>query len=256
MTGFAIGATDGAIGKLKDLYFDDQCWAVRYLVVDTGGWLGGRQVLISPISVEDIDWSARTVRLRLSRAQVEGSPDVDTDKPVSRQHESDFLRYYGYPDYWGGPLLWGATPYPFFDVGAPIPVPVEEEKAAARPGDPHLRSATELCGYGIHASDGAIGHLGDLLLERKSWALRYLVVDTRNWWPGEQVVVPPRWIGRIDWPERQVEVGVSRAEVKGAPRFDPAALFSRDYEERLHAHYRRQGYWQEPPPAAGGGAAT
>jgi hypothetical protein len=130
-----------------------------------------------------------------------------------------------------------------------------EDKPREHPGDPHLRSAMELCGYGIHAGDGSIGHLGDLLIERKSWAVRYLVVDTRNWWPGEHVVVPPHWIGRIDWPERQIDVGVSRAEVKGAPHFDPqAALFSREYEERLHGHYRRQGYWQEPPSGTRGGA--
>jgi hypothetical protein len=243
LDGFAIGATDGVIGKLKDVYFDDQRWAVRYLVVDPGGWLGGRQVLISPISVDAIDWDGRTVRLHLTRAQVEGSPGVDSDKPVSRQYENEFLRYYGYPDYWGGPLLWGATPYPFFDVAA-IP-PAEQKPEAEKPpaGDPHLRSAMELCGYGIHAGDGSIGHLGDLLVERQSWAVRYLVIDTRNWWPGGHVVVPPGWIGRIDWPERQIEVGVSRAEVKGAPPLDPGSLFSRDYEERLHTHYGRQGYW-------------
>jgi hypothetical protein len=257
LTGFAIGATDGAIGELKDVFFDDQRWAVRYLVVDTGGWLAGRQVLVSPVSVLGVDWDEKTVQLRLTRAQVKGSPGVDADKPVSRQYENEFLRYYGYPDYWGGPLLWGATPYPFFDAGAPIP-PLEPAQASP-PGDPHLRSAVEVCGYHIHARDGSIGHLGDLLVERQSWAVRYLVIDTRNWWPGGQVVVPPRWIEGIDWAEHRLEAGVSRAEVKGSPRFDPAALFSRDYEEHLHAHYRREGYWQDQPPGPpaarpGGGA--
>ena len=250
LKGMAIDASDGAIGRLRDVYFDDQRWAVRYLVVDTGGhagWLGGRQVLISPVSVEAVDWQERAVRLRLSRKQVQGSPDVDTDKPVSRQYENDFLRYYGYPDYWGGPLLGGTAAYPFFDVGAPIPVP-ETAADAAQSGDPHLRSAAEVSGYGIHATDGAIGHLEDLLFEARSWAIRYLVVDTRNWWPGQHVVIPPDWIGRIDWPERRVEVGVSRDQVRGAPRFDAAGLPSREYEERLHAHYRREGYWRAQPP--------
>jgi hypothetical protein len=164
---------------------------------------------------------------------------------VSRQYETDFLRYYGYPDYWGGPLLWGATSYPFFDLGAPIPA-MENERRPQEPCDPHLRSAAEVRGYGIQASDHAIGHLEDLLFEPKSWAVRYLVVDTRNWWPGERVVIPPRWIEHMEWPEHRVKVGVSRAEVKAAPKFDPAGAITREYEERLHAHYRREGYWQDP----------
>lgn len=245
LSGLTIGATDGEIGKVKDVYFDDRRWAVRYLVVDTGGWLGGRQVLISPIAIEAVDWDAGQVRVRLTRQQVEGSPDIDTDKPVSRQYETDFLRYYGYPDYWGGPLLWGATAYPFFDVGAPIPA-AEGEARQAQPCDPHLRSAAEVRGYGIQASDDSIGHLEDLLFEPETWAVRYLVVDTRNWWPGERVVIPPRWIEEMNWPERRVKVGVSRDEVKAAPKFDPAGAINREYEERLHAHYRREGYWRDP----------
>ncbi|HZR36168.1 MAG TPA: PRC-barrel domain-containing protein [Nevskia sp.] len=243
LPGLPIVATDGEIGKLKDVYFDDLHWAVRYLVVDTGGWLAGRKVLISPYSVSRIDWEGGGVELRLRKQQVQDSPDIDTDKPVSRQYETDFMRYYGYPDYWGGPLLWGATAYPFFDVGAPLPVAERESEYPRRPGDPHLRSAAEVAGYRIQACDDAIGHLEDLLFEPDSWAVRYLIVDTRNWWPGQQVVIPPRWIEGMDWPEHRVKVGVSRAQVKEAPRFDPAQVPTREYEEQLHAHYRREGYW-------------
>jgi hypothetical protein len=245
LLGLSIGATDGDVGKVKDVYFDDRRWAVRYLVVDTGGWLGGRKVLISPIAVTAIDWDGKSVRVGLSRKQVEGSPDIDTDKPVSRQYEADYLRYYGYPDYWGGPLLWGATAYPFFDVGAPGPV-AEGERRPAEPCDPHLRSVVEVSGYGIQASDASIGHLEDLLFEPESWAVRYLVVDTRNWWPGERVVIPPRWIEQLDWPEHRVKVGVRREEVRAAPKFDPASAPTREYEERLHSHYQREGYWGTP----------
>ncbi len=245
--GLSIGATDGDIGRIEDVYFDDQRWAVRYLIADTGGWLGGRQVLISPFSVTGIGWDSKTVRVRLRRQQVQDSPGIDTDMPVSRRSEADFRRYYGYPDYWGGPLLWGATAYPFFDLGAPVPpIEAEREREAAQASDQHLLSASEVAGYGIQASDDSIGHLDDLLFEAESWAVRYIVVDTRNWWPGRRVVIPPQWIERMDWPEHQVKVGVSRDQVKAAPEFDPAGAPSREYEERLHAHYARQGYWRDP----------
>jgi uncharacterized protein YrrD len=251
LTGMTIGATDGEIGKIKDVYFDDRHWAVRYLVVDAGSWLENRKVLISPISVLGIDWDGQCVRVRLSREQVKGSPHIDTDKPVSRQHEMDLMRHYGYPEYWGGPLLWGATPYPFFDPAADVPVVAIAAGEAEPPGDPHLQSAAEVKGYGIQATDEAIGHVEDFLMEDESWAIRYLVIDTRKWWPGEHLVIPPQWASRVDWPEHLVRVEVSSAAVKEAPQYDPALTLSRDYEQRLHAHYRRSGYWEERGPPQG-----
>src|SRR5689334_4092581 len=109
LKGFTIGATDGEVGGVNDLYFDDERWVIRYLVVDTGNWLPGRKVLISPHAVRTTQWELRRVDVALTRQQVKGSPDIDTDKPVSRQHEAAFFSYYGYPAYWDGTSLWGAT---------------------------------------------------------------------------------------------------------------------------------------------------
>lgn len=245
LIGMTIGASDGEIGKIKDIYFDDARWAARYLVVDTGGWLEQRNVLFSPFSIERIDWDLRIVHVRLTRQQVRSSPSYDTDKPVSRQHEMEFLAYYGYPGYWGGPLLWGAIPYPVMPVHA-LP-PVNEalpEDAEAAPLDSHLRSAVEVTGYNLRATDDTIGHLQDFMIDDQSWAIRYIVVDTRNWWPGKHVVIPPQWIRQLDWSENVVNVDVSRDTVRQAPEFDPALEFSRDYETSLHRHYRRPGYWE------------
>ena len=255
LTGMTIGASDGEIGKIKDVYFDDRRWGVRYLVVDAGSWLENRKVLISPISVLGVDWEGQCVRVRLTREQVKGSPDIDPDKPVSRQHEMDVLRYYGYPDYWGGPLLWGTTAYPFFDPAAEMPLTEPVLAEGAPPGDPHLQSAAEVKGYtlqtGVHAGDEIIGYVEDFLVDDESWAVRYLVVDTRKWLPGEHLVIPPEWASRVDWPQHLVQVSVTAAEVREAPRYDPALTLSRDYEQRLHAHYRRSGYWEgnRPPDA-------
>ncbi len=244
ISGMSIGANDGDIGKVKDVYFDDHRWAVRYLVVDTGGWLEDRKVLISPYSVENIAWDRHVVELGLSKQQVRNSPDMDTAKPVSRQQELDLFTYYGYPDYWGGPLLWGTTDYPFRLVGGAIVEDLLAEKVAdTTPLDPNLRSAGEVNGYHIQATDHPIGHVKDFLVEADTWAIRYVVIDTRNWWPGKTVIIPPQWISRVDWPERLVHVTVTREQVKAAPEFDLAASLTREAEERLHRHYERPGYW-------------
>jgi hypothetical protein len=112
LEGFAIGATDGTFGKVNDIYFDDEAWVVRYLVVDTGTWLGGRDVLISPYSIGQPDWAGSVLPATISKQQIKDSPSLVTDKPVSRQYERSYLGYYGYPYYWGGMGLWGGGYYP------------------------------------------------------------------------------------------------------------------------------------------------
>ena len=244
LIGMSINASDGELGKVKDIYFDDHRWAVRYLVVDTGGWLDDRKVLISPFSVQKIDWDQRGIHVHLTRQQVKDSPSVNTDKPVSRQHEMEFLGYYGYPGYWGGPLLWGAIPYPVLPALAMPAVNEAWAGHAEAPADSHLRSAGEVTGYHLQATDHSIGHLQDFLVDDENWAIRYVVVDTRNWWPGKHVVIPAQWIKQLDWSENVVKVDVTRETVQSAPEFDPDLEFTRAYETNLHRHYRRPGYWQ------------
>lgn len=243
LIGMSIGATNGDVGKIKDVYFDDQYWAVRYLVVDTGGWLADRKVLISPFTIARIDRDERMVHLRLTKEQIENSPSIDTQMPVSRQHEVDLGEYYGYPEYWSGLMLWGAAPFPMLPVDDVVPEKVAAASAVAD-GDPHLHSIKEVSGYHLQASDDAIGHLEDFLIEDDSWAVRYLVVDTRDWWPGKHVVIPPQWIKQVSWSEKTVRVDVTRKTVKSAPEYDAEIDFSRTYEESLYQHYERTRYWQ------------
>ncbi len=240
----SIGATDAEVGKVKDAYFDDQHWAVRYLVVDTGGWLSGRKVLISPLSINETDWNARLIHVNLTRDQVQSAPDIDTDKPVSRQHETEYFDHYGYPYYWAGPAMWGPTSFPAGTGAAlgQVPPPVNPEMLAQREQqshDPHLRSASEVIGYHIEASDGAIGHVDDFLFDDEDWSLRYVVVDTRNWLPGRQVLVSAEWVEDVSWSERRAYVGLSREEVRSSPEYDRDLLISADDEERLYRHYNR-----------------
>lgn len=244
--GFTIGATDGDIGKVEGFYFDDVSYTVRHIVVDAGGWLAERKVLISPISLREVDAENKRITATLTKSQVKGSPDVGMDQPVSRQYETAYYRYYDYSPYWTGPYLWGTVPYPGpLTPGAAVP-PEHERRwnwGAKEYSDPHLKSSTVVIGYYIHAVDGDIGHVEDFLVDDRSWTIRYMVVDTRNWLPGKKVLVSPEWIERVDWNDSKVYVNMVREQIRNSPEYDPSRSVEREYETRLYDHYGRPSYW-------------
>ncbi|MGH7927671.1 MAG: PRC-barrel domain-containing protein, partial [Candidatus Binatia bacterium] len=185
LNGYTVEATDGDVGSVVEFYFDDDNWTVRYLIADTGSWLMGRKVLISPMALGKVDWNAEILHVHMTRERVEHSPGIDTDKPVSRQHEMTYHDYYGYPYYWGGPYLWGPAGYPSgyrgtYSPAHPRTVEKELDAAKRQQDDVHLRSTKEVTNYHIEASDGDIGHVKDFLIDDESWTIRYLVIDTRN----------------------------------------------------------------------------
>ncbi len=241
--GFAIRATDGELGTIDQLYFDDETWAIRYLTVETGGWLGGRQVLISPFSVVHTDWPAKRLEVALTKQQVQKSPDINTHQPVSRQHEAEYNRYYGYPYYWGGPYLWGPAYYP---GGIAIPGAYTEAMSGSsreESPDSHLRSTDGVSGYHVEATDGEIGHVDGFVFDDEAWAIRYIEVATRNWMPGKKVLFSPAWIERVSWTESKVYVALSREAIQNAPEYIESRLINREYENRLYFHYGRPPYW-------------
>jgi len=245
LRGVRIHAADGDIGEVSDAYFDDERWVVRYLTVNTGSWLSGRTVLVSPYSVSRID-ATRAIVTTLTRKQVEDSPSIDTAKPISRREEQRYLGYYGYPIYWPYTTLWawGAMPVvvppdPRLLQEPAMPEPEEEDSSS----ESHLRSCREVTGYHIQGSDDAVGHAEDFLFEEGTWALRYVAVDTRNWLPGKHVLVSTQWIREVSWPERLVVVSLSRSAIEGSPQYDPGNPPTRTYESDLHRHYQRTGYW-------------
>jgi hypothetical protein len=243
LKGFIIHAEDGELGSVEDFYFDDESWAIRYLTVETGGWLGGREVLISPISISGTELGARRLDVALTKKQVEDSPAIDTHRPVSRQQEAEYLGYYGYPAYWAGPYMWGPAFYPA-GVALPLPgAPVGAGQTRGNPADSHLRSANALTGYEIAATDGEIGHVAGFLVDDEAWAIRYMEVGTRNWWPGKKVLLSPGWIERVSWADSTVCVAVSRQDIKSAPEYLEPVRITRDYENGLYRHYGRPPYW-------------
>ncbi len=239
LQGYTIDAIDGEIGSVYDFYFDDQKWTIRYLVVDTGNWLAGRRVLLSMMALGQPDWEQRTFPVSLTQEQVENSPNIDTNKPVSRQMEEDLHGYYGWAPYWRPAAPGGGTGA---IAAAQIAAAVEQEEKSGT-SHPHLRSTKEVLGYHIQATDGGIGHVEDFVTEDDVWVVRYMVVNTRNLLPGKDVLIAPTWVKRVNWAERMVEVDLSQETIQNSPEFDPSAPVNRRYELRLYDYYGRPKYW-------------
>ncbi len=238
LKGYQLNSRDGEIGKVREFYFDDHYWTIRYLVADTGSWLNSRQVLLSPYALGDVNQAARHIAIDLTKKQIENSPPLESDQPVSRQFEDEYYGYYGWPAYWGGPYNWGSSPY----------IVRESSHGAKRTHgekawDPHLRSTHDVIGHHVQASDGEIGHVEDFIIDDVTWSIRYLIVSTKNWWPGKKVLIAPQWIERVSWTESKVFVKLSREAVRQSPEYTAESLLTREYETGLYLHYHRQGYW-------------
>jgi len=239
--GFTLAATDGEIGIVRDIYFDDKTWMVRYLVVRAGSWISGREVLIAPQALREIDEQSGVIRLDLTKEQVRNSPPIDSDKPVSRQFEQTYHDHFGWIPYW---LDAGNMPGVMITptILPPIEPPVPKEMAAEH-RDPHLRGGDELSQYEIHSQDGEIGHADDFVIDDEKWRIRYLVIVTRNWFPGKRVLLAPDWIEEISAEDREIFVTVARSTIKTAPDYDSTVPISRAFEQKLHDHYGHKAYW-------------
>ena len=235
--GDKLGASDGEIGRVNDFYFDDRNWAVRYLVADTGTWMPGRLVLISPHAFGNFYQGGKVLPVNLTRKQIENSPSIESHKPVSRQYEELYYRYYGWPFYWRGDQLWGMSAFPIASVPAGrSPGEQSAEKAGKNESDdPHLRSAKAIIGYQIQASDEAIGHVTDFVLDDETWVIQHVVVDIRHWLSGKRVIIPPSQIKRISWDESKVYVDLTKEGVLGSPDFDAVAFGIREQDPRVFA---------------------
>ncbi len=240
---FALAASDGEIGKVKRLYFDDRSWRVRYFVVDTGGWLSGREVLIAPRLLGTVDGIKGRIPVGLTREQVESSPPIEADKPVSRQYEERWHQHYGLSGYSMTPETTAFATMPPMPVAVPMEVGAIDEAPA---GDPHLRSTGEVFGYPIRARDGDIGEVDDVVVDDEEWRIRYLCIS-QGFWAGKRVVLSPEWIEEISWDERRVVVGLSRETIKDAPEWLGAEPMTREFEESLHRYYDRPSYWPPIP---------
>jgi uncharacterized protein YrrD len=244
LIGYSIGATDGEIGKVKEFYFDDFSWTVRYVIVETGSWLNGRKVLISPQALLKPDWEGKIFPVNLTKEQIENSPGIDTEKPVSRQQEILLNDYYPWTGYWGGGLWSGGmgTSGMMTQTFEPIEVALKNGKDLAdleTHGDPNLRSTHNVDGYSIHAEDGNVGDVEDFIFDDISWRIDFMVVDTGNWFPGKKVLISPGLIKEIDWSTSEVIVKASIAKIKNSPEYSADQLLTEGYAKELHDYYGR-----------------
>jgi sporulation protein YlmC with PRC-barrel domain len=242
LKGYKLNSLDAEVGTVKEFYFDDQFWTIRYLIANSGNWLTGRQVLISPYALSMVNIPEELIDINLTKKQIEDSPPLSADKPVSRQFEVSYYNYYGFPLYWAGPNMWGYYPYIVRDSkNWDKSLQVDEH------WDPNLRSTFDVTGHKIQASDGEIGHVEDFIIDVETWTIRYLVIDTKNWWTGKKVLVSPHWIDRISWGESKVFVNLLRESIALAPEYIDDLLLTRDYEANLHQFYKKSGYWYNEP---------
>ncbi|MBP6671640.1 MAG: PRC-barrel domain-containing protein [Bacteroidetes bacterium] len=213
--GDVLSALDGEIGSVKDFYFDDNNWVVRYLIVDTGSWLTGRAVLLSPHSFGNLDQLERKLNIQLTMGQIEKSPSIESHLPVSRQYERDYFTYYGFPAYWDGGGMWGAGGYPMLlptldDAGT-------AHKSFHHRADKHLRSTQAVTGYTIHATDGEIGKVSGFMVDEKNWAIRDLVVETGSWFTGKEIKVPVSKVDRISYEDSTVYITLTKEDLQRTP---------------------------------------
>ncbi len=256
-----VEATDGVVGVVRDLYFDDVSWTLRYLVVDTGGWLTGRDILISSESLVEYCEERGVMVTRLSQMQIENSPAAETGQPISRLSEMQLSQYYGWSPYWSATagLFPLSKTYSFprdaaAPNGGPLSSKFESEFQKQSQMEPNLRSFSHLKDYALHASDGDVGQVEDLLIEPETWRITHLIADTRLWWPGGLVVIDRALIDRICWPERQIAVSMTRAEVKNSPAYDRRHKLNENFQTTVSSYYRnlsskeRSHPWTEADP--------
>lgn len=234
LRGFKIKAMDGVFGKVDDVYFDDRIWNVQYLVVNTGSWLPGRKVLLPRAVLHELAASDGACEVKLTKKEIQSSPPIAADEPVSRKYETSLFEYFKLVPYWGADV-----PAASYELGG------YNGNAGTAGGDSGLRSCREVYGYRIDAEDGDIGQIQDFIVDDRTWVLRYAVIDTRSWLPGRKVLVAIPWIRHVSWTRSRVKVELTREEIKGSPEFDPREPVNREYEDVFYDYYGRPRYWGE-----------
>lgn len=216
-----IFAIDGEIGQADDFYFDDRSWGIRYMIVNTGNWLTERKVLLSPVVINKTDLENNAIYTKLTKNQIINSPDIETNRPVSEQHDNDDVVL----------PLYGMVP-----VGFPV-FENKEKIGQKHPDDPHLRSTDEVIGYNISALDGEVGHVEDMIIENNDWAIHFWVVKTKNWLPGKKVLISPHWVNAISWEDKKVYVDMTVESIKSSPEYDSSLPLHIEYEGELNNYY-------------------
>ena len=237
--GVMVRASDGDIGTVEHLYFDDLTWGIRYLSVHTKAGGPARQALFAVAALSKPDWTKRVVPVDLTVAQVRRMPRRGADETVSREHEHELHKHFSWPIYWAGGFY---VPSAYTLANAALHESEAEAKAVtttAHAINPHLRGTFELLDARVYVADGNIGRVEDLVVDDDTCSIRYFVVNTRKWLAERRILVSPRWIMKVDWAEREVFVDLTQEAIKGSPVFEPSKPLSLDDESRLLDHLQK-----------------
>lgn len=203
---YTLSAFDGGLGYLREFHFDNYYWNMRYLEVDTGSWLTERRILIPSSAMNTVHETDSALSVNLTRQQIENSPALGNGEPISRKYEKAFESYYKLPEHHYG-----------FDT-------------ETGPGT-NLGTAREVSGYHIQAQDGEIGHVADVVIDMETWDIRYLLVDTKNWWAGKKVLISAKWIEPIVYGESKIIINQSMEEIRQSAEYKPECLNQKDGAE-------------------------
>jgi hypothetical protein len=233
-------------------------WLTRYLVVDTGKWLPGEEVMISPIEIVKENWKDKTLHVALTREEIKNRHDIDTDPPVSRQKELERFTSLQLTPFWTTSLI--LVPPSLLPSLTPSsnkePMNGEASSGGNLKGTKakfQLRSTKEVIGYRINARDGTFGNILDFIIhdgtvdQVSAWVIRYIVVDMNDHSPDKKVLLSPMWIDKVSWEEETVDIDLLIESIKRSPRYDPAAPINRVYETQLYDYYGRPKYWEYSP---------
>jgi sporulation protein YlmC with PRC-barrel domain len=229
LVGFSIQAKDGQIGKVSDFYFDEKEWIVRYLIDKTGSWFSRRLVVISPASIEKIDIEKKEIMTSLTRSQVENSPRIDLGKPLAQDEEQQVVNYYHWPDYKSLTKEWM----------------MQRDIAADKNSTgPNLHSSQTVTGYHIITREEELGFVENMIVDEKTWMIRYLVIDANFGLESKKILIAPDWIDTINWHERDMSVNIATKKMGECPNFDLSMPIRREYEDLLYEHYECKKYWE------------
>ena len=218
LIGCRMEARDGDVGKVDDVYFDDESWTVRYLVLKTDDWLSGRKVLIAPVALLQDGRMTGLFRINLTQDQIRHSPDIDTDKPVSRQQEIELYGHYTWKGYWESG---------FYAQGIGEIKEVSNTAQNEKCGntvDLHLRATSYVTGFHVHGTDGEFGHICNFVIDDRTWKVLNLVVDTGHLPDGKKVLVAVDHIKQMRWSDSEVYLSDTKADIEKSAVFEPATF--------------------------------
>ena len=235
LSSYTVIGNDGEIGKVEDVYFDEEMWTVRYIVVKTGATFLSEKLFVSPVSIDKFDHTNELIRIGITKDEAQKAPDPG-DEPVSRKYEKDFSLYYRINPYWIGSGAWGSANTAREMAQQEVQIlesDLEEDES-------HVHQAKHVTRYELAVTDGSFGKIDDLLIDESSFKIKYFVADMRKWLPGgKKVLISPQWIEEIEWAAARIRINVTRDQLESAPEYRTELDLTDERESELWLHFRK-----------------